>query len=185
MAKYEELPSSSSCLLTLSRSMLKHEKAVEAKHQSKYWVKYNQEKAMKRFACDQLIAVLATQDALGDDAGMDGFDTSRAGLMPKKWQLNSRNHRAERTRRKVRLSAAAARCYFEPDDATLAEPVPTPVTPETNTPAFLVRSPSKKSTTTDSAWLVAGGDGLKTEAKSVEKSKKGHRASGGKNCSVM
>lgn len=181
MAEYEELPSSSSCLVTLSRSMLKHEKAVEAKHQAKHWVKYQREKAMKSLARDALIATLAPQDALGDDAVTEGFGVSHAVPPPKKWQLSSRNNRAERTRRKVRQAAAAARCYFEPDDAMPAEPLPMPDTKKISTSS--TASPSPKSIAADSSRL----DGLKAEANGVEKVEKGQkrRASGGKNCSVM
>lgn len=115
LADYEEMPSSSDCLVALSRSLLKHEKAVERKHQVKHWAKYRQEKAMKTLARDDLIAMLAAEGALGDADGTKSLSTSHGGPIPKQWQLN-RNNRAERTRRKVRLARAAERCYFEPDD---------------------------------------------------------------------
>ena len=122
-ADYEEMPSSSDCLVALSRSMLKHEKAVECKHQARHWAKYRQEKAMKMLARDDLIAVLAAKGAFGDVDDTQNLTAAQDGPNRKQWQLN-RNDRAERTRRKVRLARAAERCYFEPDETLMDEPVP-------------------------------------------------------------
>lgn len=197
LAEYEEMPSSSNCLVTLSMSMLKHQKAVDRKHQAKYWDKHRQERTIMAIARDNLVAELAAEGALDDDeVGTPVLVTSNVGPVPKKWR-HSRSHRVERIRRKARLAAAAAQCYFEPEDEVLAnEVLPTRTTKGTATSAA---SPSIKQVAAGSSQLATVLEDTSTKAKlaegkspSVVVSKKGRHkqetnrtANSGKNCSVM
>lgn len=208
LAEYEEMPSSSNCLISLSQSMLKHEKAVERKHQAKHWARYRQERAMMTVARDNLAAELADKDTLDDDLeGTPVLVTLHVGTIPKQWQFSkhSNNHRVERIRRKARRDAAAARCFFEPeDDVIVNEGLPTRAAKES---ALLAASHSIKQVAAGSAPLTAvHGDSMTTatdvapakttranesEGTVVATSTSGRRkrdatqTNSGKNCSVM
>lgn len=180
LADYEEMPSSSNCLIALSRSILQHEKAVERKQQAKHWAKYRQQKVMHALARDELVAALTAEGLFDDDDGTQSLNASQVGPRIKTpWQLKNapRNKRAKTTRRNVRLAAAAARCYFAPDDD-----VPTDVVPDGEVPVRTTKFAAASPALLPSANRAESKEEGRVDVK-ISKSGKNKRRS--KNCCVM
>lgn len=196
MSAYEELPSSSKCLAKLAQTMLKHEQAVTRKHEAKHWAKYRQDRALKSLARDELVAVLAANDSLADDDdGAGSLATSRARPIPKKWLHDPRKRsHAERTRRTSRFAAAAARCYFEPDDESPAAFTKTikdtPPLPSTS-PAKVVAGVPQLAALAEAADRGRPPTRADPEPERAKMAKRMHgepkegRSATGKNCTVM
>jgi hypothetical protein len=107
----EDLPSSSKCLIALNLGTSQKAKQMHRAKEAKSWVKYQQNKQLKREALEQLIA--------GNELfeGLCGNETVMRPKVQRKPPMdNKANSSKDKARRHARSAAAAARCYTHDEE---------------------------------------------------------------------